>query len=438
MVPHGIGIRREDKNPWERRAPLVPTHVRELIRQQNLSIYLQPSEIRVFSDREYVLEGTGLSEDLSECKVILAIKEVPISRITRGKVYAFFSHTIKGQEYNRPMLKRLKEEGCTLIDYERIRDNAGRRLLFFGIQAGQAGMVETLAALGKRLAQQGIDSPFTEIEQPYRYGSLVEIREVIGKVGRRIHEQGLDPRNVPFVCGFLGYGNTSQGAQDMFDLLPMEEIPAPDLPLFYKKGDFSAHRVYKAVFKEEHMVQAIDPEKDFELQDYYDNPHYYRSIFSENLPYLNVLVNCIYWEDRFPRFVTSAAARELFLNGGAPPLQVIGDISCDIGGAIEFTRKVTTPDTPVFVYDPIEDEVRDGFEGRGVAVMSIDNLPAEIPRESSLSFSAALKRFVPALAHADYDAELSGCGLPPEILQAVILFRGEFTPAYEYMREFIF
>ena len=135
--------------------------------------------------------------------------------------------------------------------------------------------------------------------------------------------------------------------------------------------------------------------------------------------------------------VTRAAVRELFAGEGEPPLQVIGDISCDIGGAIEFTHKVTTPDVPAFVYDPIDNEFRDGFAWRGVAVMSIDNLPAELPLESSLGFSEALKRFVPELAQADYDSDLDRCGLPPELLQAVILYRGEFTPAYEYMREFI-
>ncbi len=437
MTPHGIGLRREDKNPWERRAPLVPTHVRELIRRHDLSVFVQPSEIRVFSDREYTREGAELSENLSNCKVILAIKEVPISLIAPDKVYVFFSHTIKGQKDNRPMLKRLKEEGCTLIDYERICDGEGRRLLFFGTQAGQAGMVETLAALGKRLAYHKIVSPFAEIEQPYHYGSLVEIREVIRKTGWSIHEQGLDRRIVPFVCGFLGYGKTSQGAQEIFDLLPMEEIPAEDLTRFIENGDFSAHRVYKVVFREKHMVKPTSPGTDFVLQDYYDNPQLYRSVFADTLPYLNILVNCIYWEDRFPRFVTSSSVRDLFSRERIPRLQVIGDISCDVGGAIEFMCKVTTPENPVFVYDPLKDEIRDGHEGRGVVVMSIDNLPAEIPLESSVSFSEALKGFVPSLAHADYDSDFASCGLPPEIRQAVILYRGAFTPDYEYMQEFI-
>jgi alpha-aminoadipic semialdehyde synthase len=415
----------------------MPTHVRELIRKQGLAVCVQPSDVRIFSDREYAREGAEISESLAGCKVILAIKEIPESVIAPDKVYVFFSHTIKGQEYNRPMLRRLHESGCTLIDYERICDDAGRRLLFFGIQAGQAGMVETLAALGNRLTCQGTASPFAGIEQPCRYGSLVEIREVIRKVGWTIHEQGLEPGLVPFVCGFLGYGRTSLGAQEIFDLLPVEEIPARELIGFVEDGNFSAHKVYKVVFKEEHLVEPVDRGTRFDLQDYYDRPQGYRPVFSQYLPHLNLLVNCIYWENRYPRFVTSESVRDLFSREAEPRLRVIGDISCDVGGSIEFTREVTTPDRPVFVYDPITDDVRYGCSGRGVVVMSIDNLPAEIPLESSAYFSEALKRFVAPLARADYDTGFERCSLPPAIRRAVILYRGEFTPAFAYMREFI-
>jgi alpha-aminoadipic semialdehyde synthase len=437
MRTHNIGIRREDKNPWERRAPLVPAHVRALIRHEGLHVAVQPSDTRVFSDHEYAREGAEISESLSGCKVILAIKEIPEETIAPGKAYIFFSHTVKGQEYNRPMLKRLAESGCTLIDYERICDDAGRRLLFFGIQAGQAGMVETLAALGRRLESQGMASPFAALEQPYRYGSLVEIREVIRKIGWNIHEQGLDPGLVPFVGGFLGYGRTSQGAQEIYDLLPVEEIPAEGLTRFVESGDFSAHKVYKVVFKEEHLVEPLAEGERFDLQDYYDRPQGYRPVFFRHLPHFSLLVNCIYWEERFPRFITSSAMRDLFSQDTDPRLRVIGDISCDVGGSVEFTRKVTTPDQPVFVYDPLTDDIRDGHSGRGIVVMSIDNLPAEIPLESSVYFSEALNSFVPSLARADYDSGFEDCSLPPEIRRAVILYRGGFTPAYEYMREFI-
>jgi alpha-aminoadipic semialdehyde synthase len=430
-------MRREDKNPWERRAPLIPTHVRELIRQHDLNVVVQPSEIRIFSDQEYVREGAALSDELSECKVIMAIKEIPIGLIESNKVYCFFSHTIKGQLHNRPMLKRLKEQGCTLIDYEKICDQDGRRLLFFGTQAGQAGMVETLSALGRRLSHEGIRTPFSLIEQPYRYGSLVECREILRKVGWEIHEKGLDQRLVPLVCGFKGYGRSSQGAQELFDLLPNETVAPGDLSAFFRSGNYSAFRVYKVVFKEEHMVAPKTAERVFDLQDYYHHPQRYRSIFPSYLPFMTMLINAIYWDERFPRFIPINALRELFSGKETPRLRIIGDISCDVGGSVEITRRVTTPTDPVFIFDPLTETTRPGHKGRGVVVMAIDNLPAEIPLESSSYFSGALKSFVPAIARADYDAALQECGLPPEIQRAVILYQGEFTSPFSYMKDFV-
>jgi len=164
-----IGIRREDKNQWERRVPLIPTHVRELIQNHPLDISLQPSAIRVFPDSDYEREGAKVEEDLSSCSVIFAVKEIPLSFFEKGKVYVFFSHTTKGQPHNMPMLKRMIDQECTLIDYEKIIDDKGRRLLFFGKQAGQAGMIDTLWALGKRLLQKGRKTPFVGIQQAHRY-----------------------------------------------------------------------------------------------------------------------------------------------------------------------------------------------------------------------------------------------------------------------------
>ena len=115
-----IGIRREDKNPWERRVPLIPAHVREIIQNHPLEIWLQPSSIRIFQDKEYLREGARVEEDLAPCSIIFAIKEIPVHFFKEERVYVFFSHTVKGQSYNMPMLQRMIELRCTLIDYEKI------------------------------------------------------------------------------------------------------------------------------------------------------------------------------------------------------------------------------------------------------------------------------------------------------------------------------
>lgn len=432
-----IGIRREDKNEWERRTPLIPSHARELIQKHSLDIWIQPSSIRIFPDNDYKLDGGKVKEDFSPCPVIFAIKEIPAHLFERGKAYIFFSHTIKGQPHNMPMLKKMIELDCTLIDYERIMDEKGRRLLFFGKQAGQAGMIDTLWAFGQRVKSQKITSPLSTINQAYQYKSLVEAKEAIGKVGWQIHNKGLEPSLVPLVCGFAGYGHVSQGAQEIFDLLPVENIKPEKIGDFFKRKQYSANRVYKVVFEERHMVEPLSSEQKFELQDYYQHPQKYRSAFESYLPFLAILVNCIYWSPEYPRFVTKRFLNHLWQSQPLPRLWVIGDISCDVEGSVECTIRSTDPGNPVFVYDPVEDEAVNGFEGRGVVVMAIDNLPAELPLESSVFFSQALKPFVPAIARADYSGDFADCSLPDPIKKAVILYHGEFTPDYRYMKNFI-
>jgi len=219
-----IGISREEKNEWERRVPLIPVHVRELIRDYQLDIRVQTSPIRIFPDADFRSEGAKVVDDLSSCSLIFAIKEIPIHLVERGKVYIFFTHTTKGQAHNMPLLKKMVELGCSLIDYEKIVNEKGQRLLFFGRQAGEAGMVETLWSFSQRLKVEGLtDSPFSTIRQTYTYPSLAAVKEEIQKVGRQIHNKGLDPSLVPLVCGFTGYGHVSQGAQEIFEIMPYEK-----------------------------------------------------------------------------------------------------------------------------------------------------------------------------------------------------------------------
>jgi alanine dehydrogenase len=431
-----LGIRREDKNKWERRTPLIPSHVKELVEESGLNITLQPSSIRIFSEEDYRSAGARITESLEACDIILGIKEIPPELLRPGKAYVFFSHTIKGQDYNMPLLKRLMDLGCTLIDYEKIEDSSGGRLVFFGIQAGQAGMIETLAALGKRLEAEGLDNPFAAIRQPFRYASLVEAKEAVREVGARILSEGLPQSCLPLICGFAGYGRVSQGAQEIFDLLPFETIRPEDLNEFMDQGAFPSRRLAKVVFKEEHMVRPRGKQP-FRLKDYYDNPEKYEPVFASYLPHLSVLVNAIFWSPRYPRFVSREDLASLW-NGPSPPrLRVIGDITCDIDGSMGCTLKATEPDQPTYVYDPITRKIHPGVEGRGVVVMAVDNLPCEIALESSIAFSESLMPFIHPLATADFSKPLDESGLPDEIKRATILYKGTLTEPFAYMKQYI-
>jgi alpha-aminoadipic semialdehyde synthase len=427
-----IGIRREDKNIWERRVPLIPEHVKEIKVKHGVNTIIQPSEIRSYSDKEYEESGALVKEDLSECQTIFAVKEIPMDFFEPGKTYIFFSHTIKGQKYNMPMLRRMMDLKCNLIDYEKITDDSGRRLVFFGRFAGLAGMVDTLWAFGRRLDSRGIASPFNEIRQTINYKNLEEIMEHFKKIKERIEQKGIDESLTPLIVGFAGYGNVSRGAQEILDILPVEEIPPDEIG---KIDNPSNKCIYKVVFKEENMVEPTSPGESFNLQDYYEHPEKYRSVFERYVADLTILMNCIYWDVKYPRLVTKDFLKKKYREGFK--LQVIGDISCDINGSIEFTEKPTSPDNPVFVYNPWTDTVQDGYEGEGIVVMAIDNLPCELPKESSRAFSNALLRFVPDIAKADFTRSLDDCKLPSSIKKAVILYHGELTPEYKYIDKYL-
>jgi alanine dehydrogenase len=432
-----IGIRREDRNPWERRVPLIPSHVRELIKVHGLNMLVQPSPIRVFADEDFNLEGAHVQDSLGPASVIIGIKEIPAALFEEGKTYIFFSHTIKGQPGNMPMLKAMIERKAGLIDYERIVDDKGRRLVFFGRQAGAAGMIDSLWALGRRLKAEDVENPFSTLRQTIDYQSLVEAKEEIAEIGEGIRRKGLPPSLVPFICGFTGYGHVSQGAQEIFDLMPSVDIEPAEFDAFLDRGDFSPHRVYKIVFREEHLVRPRRPGAAFDLQDYYDHPESYAPVLENYLPHLTMLINGVYWAPRYPRFVTKTFLRTLYGGSRPPRLKVIGDISCDVNGAMECTIRDTDPRDPVYVYDPAADAAIPGVQGNGPVVMAVYNLPAEIPLESSVFFSQSLMPFMPAIARADFRGAFEDCELPPPIKKAVILFKGEFTPAFRYMADFL-
>ena len=433
-MTHCVGIRREDKSVWERRVPLTPADARMLREREGIEVRVQPSPTRVITAEEFRKAGVEVDEDLSPCPVILGVKEIPKALLERGKTYVMFSHTAKAQPYNMAMLGALMDLGCTLIDYERIADDVGRRLIFFGRHAGLAGMVETLWALGRRLAWEGVPNPLTDLRHSYEYADLAAVKEAVHRVGKRIRHKGLPQAVVPLTVGVAGYGNVAKGAFEILNELPLQEIEPGELSALVGGGTASANVVYKVVFKEEHTVEPVDAGHAFDLQEFFTHPELYRGVFERYVPFLTVLVNCVYWEAKYPRLLTKAFLRRHFAEG-TPRLRVIGDISADIEGAVECDTHTTEADNPVYVFDPATGETADGVAGAGPVVMAVDILPTELPRDSSIDFSRALAELIPALVGADYSVSFAELVLPPELKRAVIVHRGELTPDYRYLEE---
>ena len=430
-----IGIRHEDKYVMERRAPLTPKHVERLVKQKKLDIIVQSSEKRIFTDEEYTRAGAKVSKDLKKCSVIFGVKEMPVSFFEPDKTYVFFAHVIKGQKQNMPMLKRMMELRCNLIDYERVVDEQGKRIIFFGRYAGMAGMINSLWALGLRLKQLGYPSYLGRVHQAHKYHSIREAKEDISAIGQLIAENGIPSELRPFVVGFTGYGNVSQGAQEICGLVPVKEISAEKLLELKNRKSIPANMIYKVVFREEDMYERIDGEP-FDLHDYYTRPELFRSKFEKYIPHLSMLINCIYWDKRYPKLLTREYLAKL-CSKGQPKLKVIGDISCDVNGSVESTMKSTEIEDPIYVYNPATHEIRMGSEGEGIQVMAVDILPAELPRDSSDGFADVLVSYIKPIADADFEENFEDLDLPRSIKKALILHRGELTPDYEYIREYL-
>lgn len=434
MTIQRIGVRREDRSRWERRVPITPSIARHLRDVHGIEVYVQPSPVRIFGEDEFLAHGAVVEEDLGACQLVFAVKEIPTSFFRPGGAYMFFSHVIKGQPHNMPMLRRLMELGCTLIDYEKVMDERGRRLIFFGRYAGLAGMIETLHALGQRLAWEGVHNPFEAVRHAHEYHDLAEAKEAIACVGEVIRREGLPAQATPLTVGVTGYGNVSRGAWEVLNLLPVEVIEPGQLSDVVDGPGASPYVVYATTFKEQHIVEPLEGE--FDCLKYYDCPDNYRPIFDKALPYLSVIVNGIYWDARYPRLVTKAALQQLWAKG-SPRLKVIGDVSCDIEGSIECTIKATEPGEPCFVYNPATGAATDGCAGDGLVVMAVDILPSELPRDASEEFARVLKDYIPALVAADFDAPFAELNLPAPIKRAVIVHKGELTPDFAYLQRYL-
>jgi len=430
-----IGVRRETKSPWERRCPVTPALVRHLVASVDVDVFVQPSARRVFSDSEYTRAGATLTTSLDEANIVIGVKEIPVDLLKSDTTYLFFSHVIKGQPDNMPMLRRLMDLGCTLIDYEKIIDDEGRRLVFFGRFAGLAGMIDSLWALGQRLADEGFHTPLSGLERAHEYENLEAAKAAIRTAGERIASDGLPDTLPPLVIGIAGYGNVAKGAREILAELPTREVEPAELPNLETKPSGSCF--YQTTFKEEHIVVPRKSTDCFELQDYYKNPERYRSDFARHLPSLTVLMNCNYWDENYPRLVTIEDLENLRRGSHGSRLRVIGDLGCDVGGAIQCTLKCTEPGDPVYVYDIDTGEIVRGVSGNGPAVLAVDILPSELPLEASEEFAKALAPTLPGLARADFSLPFDELEIPAEISRAVIVHKGELTPNFAYLTKYL-
>lgn len=223
-----IGIRREDKSKWERRVVVTPDHVAALLKQNpNLKIIVQPSNNRVFRDVEYTQVGAELNEDMSECCLILGVKEVPIDKLFANKTFVYFSHTIKAQPANMATLDAILQKNIRLIDYEKITDEEGRRLVAFGKFAGNTGGIDFLHGIGKYFINLGYSTPFLNVSFAYQYPCLAKAKEALVGINEAIANEGIPEDFAPLIFGITSKGRCSDGVLEILSCLP-HKIVDPD------------------------------------------------------------------------------------------------------------------------------------------------------------------------------------------------------------------
>ncbi len=413
-------IRKEHKNQWEKRAPLTPEAVKALT-AEGLEFELEPCDIRIFNDQAYRDAGVNYPAHPDDAEFVLGIKEPPVDSIKHKQVHLAFSHTIKGQDYNMPLLQKFLDEEATLLDYEPIVDPAtGQRTIAFGRYAGIAGAVDSFQILGQKLAQKELATPLSKLQMTYNYGTVEQLKE---------HLAGYDlQQGEPIRALVVGTGKVGKGSIEVCEWLGLPRVSAED----FLAGNLPNGSFF-AVLSSRHINKHKDG-KAFDMNDFVEQGvEAYESSFDQVLGQFNILLQTPYWTEKYPKHLDKP---RMLANKDKLPL-VVGDISCDIDGSLECTTKASDIDTPAFTYNVDTDESFDGISWDGITVMSIDNLPCELPIDASNDFSAALKTYAPQIMAMDLSKSFDECGLPDDLKEAVITYKGELTPKYQYLKEFL-
>lgn len=395
-----IGIIREGKVPPDTRVPLDPKQCAYLRSEYGLNVVVQPSPIRIFKDEEYVAAGVPLEEYLGDCDLLLGVKEVPKDQLIPGKTYSFFSHTHKQQVYNRPLLQAVLNRHIHLIDYEVMTDNLGRRIIAFGYFAGVVGAHNGFWTYAKRTGS--FELP--RMKDLYDYAAAKKIYA----------ELKLPPMKIVLT----GTGRVSTGAAQVLEDMGVHQVSPRD----FLQGTYDEPIYTQLVGRDYLKHKDGDP---FDKLHFYQHPEQYVSAFAPYAEQADMMINGIYWDNRAPAFFTKEDMASPDFN-----ISVIADITCDIApvASIPATLRASTIADPVFGYDPQTGEETAPYQQGGVDMMTIDNLPSELPRDASTAFGKMyIEQVIPHI-------------LAPNsamIERATIARHGRLGPQFGYLLDFV-
>lgn len=395
-----IGIIKERKSPPDRRVVFSPQQIKDLENTyKDLKFVVEPSNIRIFSDKSYRNKGISVSEDLSDCEVLLGVKEVPIEALIPNKSYFFFSHTIKKQAYNRELLRAILQKNIKLHDHEVITDAKGYRLIGFGRYAGLVGAYNGLRLLGKR--HQRFELPKVE--------NLPDLKAVLSE---------LDAITIPNIKIVLtGFGKVARGAREILEHLNIKEVSVEDyLSKTYQEPVFTNARVTDYNKRKDGKANN--------MLEFFKNPTPYESDFMRFAKVSDVFIAGHFYGDNAPYLFTREDAKHNDFN-----IKIIADISCDIDGPVASTIRPSTIENPFYGYDPVSEKEVDFMNEEAIGVMAVDNLPCELPKDASEGFGEMFSQHViPAFFNSDKDGILK---------RSLMTHNGKLTKKFSYLQDFV-
>lgn len=401
MQTFTIGVLREEKSPPDKRVPLTPLICSELKRKYpNVQIVVQPSKIRCYSDEEYTAFGIDLQEDLSNCDILMGVKEVPPDKLIAGKKYFFFSHTIKKQAHNQKLMKALIEKRIQMIDYETLTDKNNNRIIGFGRYAGVVGAYNGILGYGLkydlfRLKPANLCRDKAEMEEELKRAKLPNIKIVL-----------------------TGGGRVANGAIETLSAMRIRKIT----PEEFLMGSFR-EPVYCQLNPRDYVERPND--HNFDLNDFFAHPEHFVSKFPPFTKHADLYISTHYWDPRAPKMFSDAdmKARDF-------KLSVIADVTCDIDGSVPTTIRASSIAQPFYGYNIVTGKEDLPFNKDTICIMAVDNLPCELPRDASDDFGKDLmERVLPHIFGED----------PEHIIRrASITKEGKLTTNFEYLSDYAY
>jgi alanine dehydrogenase len=395
-----IGLLREWKEPADKRAALTPDQCVQFTNKfPEIELVVEKSPDRTFSDQAYKKLGIAVVSDVSDCDILFGIKEVPIEKLISNKTYFFFSHTIKEQAYNRDLLRAILEKNITLIDYETLSWFEGGRILGFGKWAGIAGAYNAFLTWGKKTDK------FT-LPPAYETDDYEESIRLLSE---------LDLNRLRVV--FTGNGRVADGIREVLEQMKLKECSPQE---FISQPPRNAYFTQLTSWDLYHRKDGGP----WDIQHFYNNHEAYCCEFDNFLPYTDILINGIYWEESMPPLFTVKDTKQSNF-----AIKVIADITCDVQGSVPITMEATNIYNPTFGWSKSEQKQVAPFGEDTIDIMAVTNLPTELPKNASEEFgSLLLEHILPLVARRDKQSILK---------RATITSKGKLTKNYEYLTDFV-